>query len=272
EFVVYSEKTLRYLAKYGKRSKIHLFYNSGMNREGVKDLKKFLELNQKYLDKISLVGFCSHLSSAEEKTVLNQAQEDKFFRGLLLLREAGYFPTWIHLGNSASALTNNNSLLTAYRPGLALYGYNPLSEEDDNNFYFSSKLQPALRVTSSVVFVQNLEANEPVSYNSSYRAREKTNIAIVPFGYFEGLDRRLSNQGEFLIHDFWAQIAGKVCMNITCLDVGQNNVRIGDRVLLISSDPSAPNSVMAIASLMNTISYEVLVKLQASIHREIVWK
>ncbi len=273
EFVIYNEKTLRYVARYGKKFKLHLFYNSGMNREGVKDLTKFIEINKKYLDKVDVTGFCSHLSSAEERTVLNQEQEDKFFHALLFLRSAGYFPTWIHLGNSAAALKSNNRLLTVYRPGLALYGYNPLEEGSIDGI--DSKLQPALRVFSSIVSIQSLEANEPVSYNSSYRAREKTNIAVIPFGYFEGLDRRLSNRGKFLVfgwqHNFWAQIAGKVCMNITCLDVGRNEIKLNDKVEIISSDPSDFNSISSLSSLMETIPYEILVKLQPSIRRKIVW-
>lgn len=275
EFVVYNDKTLKYLSKYGQRAKLHLFYNSGMNREGVKDLKKFLEINKKYLDKIDLVGFCSHLSSAEEKTVFNQEQENNFFKGLSLLRQAGYYPTWIHLGNSAAALTLRNNLLTAYRPGLALYGYSPLSDDEDGEVALDPNLQPALQVNSSVVFVQHLEPNEPVSYNNSYRSTTKTNIAIIPFGYFEGLDRRLSNKAHFLVQgieqNYWAKIAGSVCMNITCLDVGNRDVRVGDKVNLISNNKTHYNSVTSIATLMGTIPYELLVKLHGSIRREIIW-
>ena len=85
----------------------------------------------------------------------------------------------------------------------------------------------------------------------------------------------MSNRGKFLVYswqnNFWAQIAGKVCMNITCLDVGKNEVKLNDKVEIISSDLVILIPISSLASLMDTIPYEVLVKLQPSIRREIVW-
>lgn len=275
EFVVYNDKTLRHLARYRKRAKVHLFFNSGMNREGIKDMASFITANKQYLDAVDVVGFCSHLSSAEENSVFNQEQENKFFQGLMILREAGYFPTWIHLGNSAAALTLENTLLTAYRPGLALYGYDPIDDDENSGFRQNNHLQPALQLFSTIIFIQNLQADEVVSYNASYRTTRETNIGIIPFGYFEGLDRRLSNKGEFCVINSqgktWAKVAGKVCMNMTCLDLGKSDVRKGDAVMIISDKKNDPNSAQSLAKLMDTIPYEVLVKLQANIRREIIW-
>ena len=275
EFVVYNDKTLKYLARHGKKIQVHLFVNSGMNREGIKNLNNFIELNKEYLDRVDVVGICSHLASAEEQSILNQAQEESFVKSLNDLRSAGYSPRWIHLGNSAGLLTLNNQLLTAYRPGLALYGYNPLSDSEDAEFDVNFALQPALKVISKVVSVQKLMPNEPVSYNETYRAAKEMNIAVVPFGYFEGLDRRLSNKAEFYISSlnssFWAPVAGKVCMNLTCLDADGHNVQKGDTVTIVSDEKGDRNSVLSLAKLMNTIPYEFLVRLQPSIRREIIW-
>lgn len=274
EFVVYNDKTLRYLSKWGKKIKIHLFVNSGMNREGIKDIKEFININREFLNKIDVVGLCSHLASAEDRSILNQVQEENFYKSLDELRRASFFPRWVHLGNSAGLLTLDNTLLTAYRPGLALYGYNPLLVEEaefDNDL----PLQPALKAVSRVVSVQRILANEPVSYNESYRATNDTNIAVIPFGYFEGLDRRLSNKAEFFVlnleSSFWAPIAGRVCMNLTCLDVGNKNIQKGDEVIIISDDKDNPNSIVNLARIMGTVPYEFLVKLQPSVRREIIW-
>jgi alanine racemase len=186
EFVIYNSETLKYLSHYGKRAKVHLFVNSGMNREGIKDLARFIELNKNYLDKVDLTGLCSHLASADEQSILNQTQETAFIDSLDILRSAGYFPRWIHLGNSAGLLSLRNKLLTAYRPGLALYGYNPFSDSEESEFEKNKRLQPALKVISRIVSIQRVLPDEPVSYNESYHAARETNIAIVPFGYFEG--------------------------------------------------------------------------------------
>jgi len=274
EFIVYNEKTLKHLARYKKKAKIHLFYNSGMNREGIKDLNQFLSVNKKFLDAVDVVGFCSHLAAAEERTVLNQDQADKFSKGLMTLRMAGYFPIWVHLGNSAATLTINNEVLTAYRPGLALYGYDPLDDQEESGFRHNPELKPALKLMSTIISTQKLQAEETVSYNAGYIARQEANIAIIPFGYFEGLDRRLSNKAQFKVlhtdRSILARIAGRVCMNMTCLDCGVNDIYRGDRVLIVSDDKNDPNSIQSLAKIMNTVPYEVLVKIHSSIRREII--
>lgn len=275
EFIIYNAETLKYLARYGKKAQVHLFINSGMNREGIKDLPQFIDANKKYLDRLEVVGLCSHLASADEKSILNQTQEAEFMNALEALRSQGFFPRWVHLGNSAGLLTLDNKLLTAYRPGLALYGYNPFSDSDDSRVELDEHLQPALTLKSQIVSVQHLFANETVSYNETYRAAKETNIAVIPFGYFEGLDRRLSNRAEFLIQtsgeSIWAPIAGKVCMNLTCLDLAESLAKKGDTVTIVSSNKDDRNTVLELARYMNTIPYEFLVRLQSNIRREIIW-
>lgn len=269
EFVVYNESTLRYLSRYGKKTKIHLFVNTGMNREGIKDINAFIEENKKYLDKVSINGLCSHFAVADGRSILNSSQEDKLMDDLTILRSAGYFPKWVHIGNSAAVFWNDNKLLTAFRPGLAVYGYCSLSKEDEN----TKKLKPALEAYSQVVSLQEVEVGETVSYGEDFKADKATQIAVMPFGYFEGLDRRLSNKAKFVIYGnepFDAQVAGRVCMNLTCLDAGAENVQIGDEVQVISKNNEDLNSVENIASIMDTIPYEFLVALDRNMRRFII--
>lgn len=269
EFVVYNEETLKYLARFEKRACVHLFVNSGMNREGIKNLENFIVRNKKYLDKVEVTGLCSHLASAGHDSILNQAQEDDFVASLEVLRSHGFFPRWVHLGNSAALFTLNNKLLTAYRPGLALYGYNPF-----NSLKRELVIKPALSIFSHIVSLQDIKTGESVSYDEDFRADKSTRIAVIPFGYFEGLDRRLSNKAQFLVKtptkNFWAPVAGRVCMNLTCLDIGSQEARIGDIVEVVSGRLEDPNSVSNLAKQIGTITYEFLVKIQANIRREIV--
>ncbi|MDI3496503.1 MAG: alanine racemase [Patescibacteria group bacterium] len=269
EFVIYNSETLKYVSRFKKKAKIHLFINSGMNREGIKDIVQFVSENKAYLDKVEVSGICSHFSRADSRSLFNSSQEDVFLDALDKLRSLGYFPRWIHLGNSAAIFWSDNRLLTAFRPGLALYGYNPLSYENE----MTQNLQPALEIYSQIVSLQKIAPGESVSYGDSYQAQQSTQIAIIPFGYYEGLDRRLSNEAQFLVFantEFMAKIAGKVCMNLSCLDVGQEEVNLGDEVQIISNHKEALNSVENISSILDTIPYEFLVKLQPSIRRVLI--
>ena len=104
------------------------------------------------------------------------------------------------------------------------------------------------------------------------------NSAVIPFGYFEGLNRRLSNKAEFLIRSdkqsSWAKILGTVCMNMTCIDGGSidENKLLKSQVQIISELNEDRNSVENLAKLSDSIIYEFLVKINSSIHRKIVLK
>ena len=269
EFMVYNENTLKYLARFGKKAKVHLFVNSGMNREGIQNLEEFIINNIEELKKLTINGLASHLASADNRSSLNEEQEKKFINNLEILHKNGFYPPWVHLGNSAAIFWLDNPAITAFRPGLALYGYHPDPENDEDK-----KLKPALEVFSQITTLQNVKKGEIVSYNETFIADNDTLIGSIPFGYYEGLDRRFSNQAQFLINNeneaSFVKIAGRVCMNITCLDLGENKVEIGDEVKIISKKPDDLNSLANLADLSDTIIYEILTKIQANIRRIII--
>lgn len=256
EFCVYNLETIKYLAQNHPGTKIHLFLNTGMNREGIKDVKAFYEASQDYLSRLNIVGICSHLAASGPKT---DEQENKFLSMVNYLKEQGIQPKYIHLSNSLGFFTAKNQISNTFRIGLSFYGYG------------DKRLKPALRVYSKIVALQDLEPGETVSYGTDYVVEEKTRAAVVPFGYFEGLDRRLgASQVRFRLQGQTVKIAGRVSMNLTVLDIKDIPVKIGQEVEIISDQNGATNSVENIAQEIGTISYEVLVKLQSNIRRVII--
>lgn len=272
DFCVYNRSSLLSLAKLG-RARIHLFYNSGMNREGIQDLEKFLVENRLILKKLEVVGFCSHLASADEDSNLNNKQLNHFLQGLDILESHGYAPQYIHLGNSAAIFTVKERRLTAFRSGFALYGYNPLDLRH-NSYQLASKLQPALRLLSSIVSISDIKKGDSVSYNETYKATEDTRVAIIPFGYYEGLSTKLSNKASFLCckgdKKYSLKIIGKVCMNMSCLNISDYDIKIGDKVEIISWNKQDINSIVNLSKMAEQIPYEFLVKIQGNIRREVV--
>lgn len=272
DFVVYNESTLRYLATLFKQPRIHLFINTGMNREGIKNLENFLISIKDILHKVKIVGCCTHFASADMISGLNEKQENNFFASLQLLHSYNIFPEYIHAGNSAGVFILKNSRYTAFRPGLAIYGYN-VFPPDHPAYPTAEKLLPSLKVISTVIAIQHIKKGEIVSYAETYKAKNDTNIAVIPFGYYEGLDRRLSNSGKILINNSFFTIAGRVCMNISCIDIKNNDhIKLGDKVIILSDKKNDKNSIDRTANLLTTIPYEVLVKLNPNIRRIIVNK
>jgi len=174
EFCIYNRESLEVLSKIG-RAQVHLFVNSGMNREGIKDIKKFLTDNRELLQKVEVIGFCSHLAASEEEAVSNEKQLSKFLSDLEILKSAGFNPKWIHLGNSAAIFSLHNQKLTAFRSGLSLYGYSPF-DKNNVNFDKAVNLKPALRLTSTVVSMQDIEPGDQVSYNLDVQIGDKIEI------------------------------------------------------------------------------------------------
>jgi alanine racemase len=273
EFCIYNQKTLRYLAnKFSKQTKIHLFVNTGMNREGIKNLSRFLEENSHYLKKVQVIGLASHLASAETLSAFNNKQEENFAKALEIMQKNGYRGLQTHLGNSAGVFTLKGEY-SAYRAGIGFYGYNILDSHHEK-YKLAQQLKPALKVYSKIVSIQNIKAQEIVSYNENFSTSKDTSIAVIPFGYSEGLPRDLSNIGKLKIisknKSFFAQISGNVCMNLTCVDIEQNKAQVGDKVQIVSSLNSDDNSLVNISKLTNTIVYEPLIRLASNIRRKVI--
>ncbi len=275
ELVVYNQEKLRYLSKFGKRVKIHLFVNTGMNREGLNDLNSFILSNSKYLDRLTVQGFCSHLACAElgPSNNYNQKQLNLFWQAYNILRKHKFNPQSIHLANSAGSFYLKDKLLSAVRSGLAFYGYNPF---DKNSPYYQAafeNLQPAINIFSQIVAISQVKANEMVSYKASYIAKKDTNIAIIPFGYCEGLKRAWSNSPNLIFEvyakkkRFKAKVVGTISMNLACLDLGANKAEVGDRVKVISSNKNEANSIENLAKISQQIPYELLLSWPANLRR-----
>lgn len=267
QVVVYTQEKLRYLSKFGKKVKVHLFINSGMNREGLNDLDKFIKSNFNFLNKINLVGFCSHLACAElgVNNDYNKKQINTFWQAYNIIRQNQFRPKHIHLANSAASFYLTDPLLTSIRTGIAFYGYNPFDKESDYYKQALENLKPAIKVYSQIVSISQIKAQEMVSYKASYIAKSAKNIAVIPFGYYEGLNRAWSNHPNLIVKvlnknkSFLAPVVGTISMNLACLDLADNKAQIGDRVEIISDKRDDLNSIENLANISKQIPYELLV-------------
>lgn len=170
-----------------------------MNREGVREigLDALLAVLAKYPN-LSVEGVCSHLSSADETDFRpTEKQIAVFKRCCARIEAAGHRPVFRHIGASAGLLKIDDPFFNAFRPGIALYGFNPLSKTD-SAYANGAGLKPVMKVFSTITAVQETAAEEGVGYNLTRTVGKGSKIAAVPFGYFEGLDRKLSNAGTFL--------------------------------------------------------------------------
>ena len=245
--------------------KVHLKVDTGMGRLG------FLaaEADQwiaaiKQAESLHIQGVFSHFSHAESvQGDYTQKQLEIFKRVLGQLRSADVIPDLVHLANSAATITLPAAYFDMVRPGLMLYGVYP-----SPNMKEQINLKPVLSWKTKILQLKNVPSGTSVSYGQTYVTERESLIATLPIGYADGYPRFLSNRGEALVRGQRARIAGRVCMDLTMIDVTDiRNVRQGDEVVLLGRQGGAEISADEIAAWANTISYEILTSIGTRVPR-----
>jgi alanine racemase len=157
------------------------------------------------------------------------------------------------LGAPAGGPPSEGPLYEAARPGIMLYGCRPGPGVD------GVALKPVLSWTTKVLLLKRTPPNTPISYGRTFVTRRESLIAVLPVGYADGYSRALSNRGAVLIRGRRAPVVGRVCMDLTMVDVTDvPGVAEGDDVVLVGSQGEASLSAEAVAEAAGTIAYELL--------------
>jgi alanine racemase len=264
-------EVLQALIDTRKSRNIHLFLNTGMNREGFQQdtLLQALDL-LKTTNQLHVIGVMSHLANADmSDNDFTDMQVKRFKKLYQTIIDAGHTPSYVHIANSAGISKINDPLFTASRTGLAMYGYNPLEPDDE---YYSSYiwLQPALRLTSTITSLQQIQTGEWASYGLTWTTDKPTTLATLPIGYNESLPRLAGEWYTVYHEDHALPLRGRICMNLCSCDIGDLPLHIGDQIEIIWWDESKKNTILELNKIYNTIPYVTLTSLNSSIKRVIV--
>ncbi|EKD30034.1 MAG: hypothetical protein ACD_78C00177G0002 [uncultured bacterium (gcode 4)] len=266
--VVYDIDTIRELGRIGRKVRIHLKLDTGMARQGmyVEQLPEMLDEIAKYKN-ITLEWVCTHLASADESNnTYSESQIEKFQQGIGFIEKAGWTLKYRHISASAGSLKFHDPVFNALRLGIGLYGVNPL-EVDDEQYPKWLSLRLALRFESHIILKKAIQKWDTVSYNRTFTAPRDMTIGIVPVGYYEGLSRKLSNNYAYSYQWHSLPILGRVCMNLTIVDITDIDITAGDRITIISDEQSVENNVYELARRSETITYECFTRLSESVRR-----
>lgn len=233
--------------------------DTGLNRNGVpaeytRDLFEALAKAQSE-QSIRVRGIMSHFAYADQPgNPTIDMQIRRFDEALELARSLGVRYELAHLSNSAATLTRPDVRYDMVRPGIAVYGINPMPGEVDTD------LIPAMSVTCAVSSVKPVRAGEGVSYGHVWTAPHDTNAALVGIGYADGVTRGLGNRFEVAIGGRRYPNVGRVCMDQFVVDVGDNEagVKPGDVATLFGPGAAGEPTAQDWAELLDTIAYEVV--------------
>ncbi len=249
------------------RIKVHIKVDTGMGRVGLlsghlqgaapsRDQASQHILAMARLPGLALEGLYTHFATADSRDkTLARKQLEVFLTLDAHLRQQGLEIPLKHAANSAALIDLPETHLDMVRPGIALYGLYPSDEVDRTRVV----LQPAMTLKTRVVHIKKVPAGFGVSYGHTYTTTAATTLATVAAGYADGLNRRLSSRGCMLVHGRRAPIVGRVCMDLTMLDVGHiPQTATGDEVVIWGQQQDAEIHVDDVAKLLGTINYEVV--------------
>jgi alanine racemase len=260
----------------GGRHRVHVKVDTGMHRMGVVP-EQIAEVFDVLAGSpaIDVEGLYTHFSVAGGASAADRAftrAQIACFNDVmdeLAARQA--LPRVVHAANTAGTLAHPDARYSMARVGIALYGYLPsdwlasaLNEVDEH-------LEAVLTLRARVVAVRRVAADARPSYGRRRLAERDTTVVTVPFGYADGFPRRLFDAGaHVLINGQRYPLAGDVTMDQLVVDVGDDDVKLGDEVVLLGRQGTESISADEWAEWAGTVSWEVLACLGARVPRVLV--
>lgn len=251
----YATELSALLIKSGRKLKIHLKVDTGMNRIGF-DCRNSDNIQRTTVQILEIVkqnvfdiqGIFSHFAVSDRKNdIFNAIQYRNFLSLTGKLTRAGINIPIRHICNSDGVFNFPNCHMEMVRTGIALYG-------TEGNPH----LKPAMSLKCSVIHVHRVPAGECISYGCSFKAPKDMKVATLSIGYADGLPRAWADRGYVLIDGKRAKIVGRICMDQCMVDVSGINCKAGDVATIFGSDGGEALSVKKMADAIGTISYEIL--------------
>lgn len=268
----------------GRRLKIHVKLDTGMNRVGFpaderdaeKTVDEITELSKN--ENLNICGVFTHFSSADEEIMngniiegyencggYTRMQLERFKKILDELHKNGVDTGVRHAANSAASLGLPEAYFDAVRAGVIIYGLMP-------NGAIDPRFTPAMQFDSSVTHIHKVNPGERISYGATFEAKREMLIATVAAGYADGFERAYSGCSVKIGGKMYPQV-GRICMDqfmvdITPEDGTESNVKVGDAVTLFGGDGGQMSTDLA--SRAGTINYEVICKVSKRVPRVVI--
>lgn len=254
-----------WLKESNRECQAHIKLDTGMGRLGIfpseiEDLVSLVKNNQL----LKVEGFLTHLARADEEDLSPSERQFILFRELRrILAEKGVTVPICHIANSAAIIDNRLDGFEMVRPGIMLYGAYPHERQRT-----MIDLKPVMKLKSRIISLKRFKSGSPISYGGTFVTGRESLIAVLPIGYADGYPRLISNKGSVLIRGKRAPVAGRVCMDLTMIDVTDvPEAAVGDEAVLIGSQGEGQIRAEELAQWAETISYEIFCGISSRVPR-----
>lgn len=275
---VFNEETYRMVYRMAtitnQKAIVHIKVDTGLNRIGfsngdvVKNIQRMVAKPRLF----TVEGIHSHLANKELNLSYTKDQIRSFEKILKKLSDLKINIPLIAMASSAGTIMYPETHFNCVRAGMAIYGIWPSrgveawAKRNKKTKHLS--LKPALSFKTKLIHVHRIPAGALVGYGSTFQARQNMTIGVIPVGYYEGIDRSLSNMGFCLIKGSVAPIIGIVSMNMTILDLSKRpRAKVGDEVVIIGSSQNKRITATDIGDWAGTTGYEIITRLPDHIDR-----
>ncbi len=265
------------------KPKVHLKFNTGMNRLGFA-IEEAPRLRERFANhsSLELEGVCTHLLRGDDAGVAQGDSQSQFvqfakvmsaFRGLKVhahaLNSGGTVGVWKRALSQEGLRKEEVGPLGA-RPGISIYGVQAAADPA-----LAVDLKPVMSLKSRIVLTKKVAKGDVVSYGATWRADRPSLIGVIPFGYADGWARALSNKGSVLCRGQRVPIAGIVCMDYFMVDLTdvadlKAPVQNGEEVVLIGEQKGQRILAEDVAQMTGTIAYEVLTRVSDRVPRRFI--
>ncbi|MEZ7820376.1 MAG: alanine racemase [Aquiluna sp.] len=258
--IILGISTIQQLESVPRGAIIHLKVDTGLGRNGfmpdrIPDVVKILQDRR-----LKVQGLLSHLANTSEAEDL--AQQVVFDSVYLMLEQAGVKVDIKHLAASAAAISYPGMRYDMVRCGIVLYGLNPFEDRALEGL----AVRPVMSAVAKVANLKSVPAGQGVSYGYRYKTDKPTKLALVPFGYAEGMPR-ISQGARVKIGQKLFPVVGRIAMDQFVVDVGDSEISMGDEVVIFGDSARNEPTAETLAESAGTVNYEVVTRVGGRANR-----
>lgn len=231
--------------------KIHLAFNTGMNRFGFKDEKQVVDAFEKIkkTQNVAIFGVFSHFYQGNQEIFVKNQSRQLLKLRRVLAEKFDLSKVLFHIANTSGFVFENN--FDMVRIGIGMFCFN-----NKNIFSLETK----------IIEIQNLKPNETAGYGLGFVARKKTKVAVCAIGYADGIPRRASWNGFVIVGGVICKILA-VCMDAIIIDISDARAKLLDSVTIIGENGGKEISCCKFALSCDTIDYEIMTGLSGRVKR-----
>jgi alanine racemase len=245
-------------------ARVHLHVDVGMSRDGAApETWSALCTAARELEStgtVRVVGVMGHMSCADRpEDPQNDRERLLFANAVRTARRRGLSGFVTHLAATAATITGVGGHHDVHRIGAGLFGIDPSATSTD--------LLPTLSLRAPVVGTREIVAGTGIGYGLEHVAAGRTNLALLPLGYGDGLPRSASGRAEVHVRGRRRPLVGRFSMDTVVVDTGEDRLCLGETVTVFGRGTDGAPTVADWAAWAGTIEHEVVTRIGSRVAR-----